>query len=167
MTSIEKRDKPGRPLDMSQLLAVFFKDKKWHNRLELHSVFNFWDKTVGSEISAVAQPSLIRTNVLWVKVADSVWMQQLHLQKMLLLEKINQRLSGAKFTDIHFQLDSSLKGPPKGPTVKPQEPKPVIDKNREREFDNLIGSLKDEEIKASLKSLWLKLQEKRRPKIEE
>ena len=158
MTSIEKRDNPGSPVEMNQLLAVFFKDKKWRNRLELHGVFNFWDKTVGSEISAIAQPSLIRGNVLWVKVADSVWMQQLHLQKMLLLEKINQRLSGAKFTDIHFQLDSSLKGPSKGPTAKPQEPKPVVDKNREREFDNLIGSLKDEEIKASLKSLWLKLQ---------
>ena len=91
----------------------------------------------------------------------------MHLQKMLLLEKINQRLSGAKFTDIHFQLDSSLKGPQKSGTAKPQEPKPVVDKNREREFDNLIGSLKDEEVKASLKSLWLKLQGKRRPKTEE
>ncbi len=167
MTSIEKRDNPGSPVEMNQLLAVFFKDKKWRNRLELHGVFNFWDKTVGSEISAIAQPSLIRGNVLWVKVADSVWMQQLHLQKMLLLEKINQRLSGAKFTDIHFQLDSSLKGPPKDGTAKPLEPKPVVDKNREREFDNLIGSLKDEEIKASLKSLWLKLEGRRRPKIED
>lgn len=161
MTGIEKRDNPGSPVDMNQLLTVFFKDKKWRNRLELHGVFGFWDKTVGREISAIAQPSLIRSNVLWVKVADSVWMQQLHLQKMLLLEKINQRLSGPKFADIHFQLDSSLKGPAKVPTAKPQEPRPVIDKSREREFDNLIGSLKDEEIKASLKSLWLKLQEKR------
>ena len=167
MTGIEKRDNPGSPVDMNQLLTVFFKDKKWRDRLELHGVFDFWDKTVGSEIGAIAQPSLIRGNVLWVKVADSVWMQQLHLQKMLLLEKINQRLSGAKFTDIHFQLDSSLKGPPKEGTAKPQEPKPVVDKNREREFDNLIGSLKDEEVKASLKSLWLKLQGKRRPEIEE
>ena len=161
MVSFKERNSPAGPVDMHQLLHTVFKDKKWRNRLELHAVFNFWEKTVGSDIAAIAQPSLIRGNVLWVRVADSVWMQQLHLQKMLLLEKLNQHLPGAKLADIHLQLDSSLKQPPKAPTRKPPKPPLAPDKEKEKEFDNLIGSLKDEAIKGSLKSLWIKLQERR------
>ena len=167
MVSFEKCNSPGGPVDMHQLLHTVFKDKKWRNRLELHAVFDFWEKTVGSDIAAIAQPSLIRGNVLWVRVADSVWMQQLHLQKMLLLEKLNQRLPGAKLTDIHLQLDSSLKQPPKTLTRKPPKPALVPDKVKEQEFDNLIDSLKDEAIKGSLKSLWIKLQERRGQKTED
>ena len=166
MTSYE-RHKSSSPVDMHQLLDTVFKDKQWSNKLELHAVFKFWDNTVGSEIAAIAQPSLIRGNVLWVKVADSVWMQQLHLQKILLLDKINQRLPGAKLTDIHLQLDSSLKQPVTTASPKPIQPAPPPDKEREHEFDNLIGSLKDQTLKDSLKSLWLKLQEKRGQETED
>jgi predicted nucleic acid-binding Zn ribbon protein len=167
MTSAVKRNNPGSPVPMNQLLAAFLDNKKWRNRLELHAVFKFWDATVGKEIAAVAQPSLIRGSTLWIKVADSVWMQQLHMQKMLLLEKINLQLPGAKLSDIHLQLDCSLKEPPKNVKAKPRQSKPIVDKNREQEFDHLIDSLENDEIKASLKSLWLKLQERRRLKTED
>jgi len=161
MTSAVKRNNPGSPVPMNQLLAAFLDNKKWRNRLELHAVFKFWDATVGKEIAAVAQPSLIRGSTLWIKVADSVWMQQLHMQKMLLLEKINLQLPGAKLSDIHLQLDCSLKEPPKDVKANPRQSKPIVDKNREQKFDHLIDSLENDEIKASLKSLWLKLQKKR------
>jgi hypothetical protein len=162
MASGVKKNKPGSPVPISQLLTAFLEHKKWHNRLELHAVFMFWNDTVGKEIAAVAQPSLIRGNTLWVKVADSVWMQQLQLQKMLLLDKINQQLSGAKLSDIHLQLDISLHKPPKEDKTKPQQSKPAIDKKKEQEFDHLIDALENDAIKASLKSLWLKLQERGR-----
>ena len=161
MASAEKRNKSAKPVALNKLLAAFVDNKKWRSRLELHAVFKFWDGTVGEEIAAIAQPSLVRGSVLWVKVADSVWMQQLHMQKMLLLEKINQQLPGAKLSDIHLQLDSTLKAPDKHSEEKPLPKKLAPDKKKEQEFDHLIDSLKDEEIKASLKSLWVKLQERR------
>jgi hypothetical protein len=87
-------------------------------------------------------------------------MQQLHLQKMLLLEKINRQLDGEKLSDIHFQLDSSLSVPPEPETEKP---KPVfLDKKQEQEFDQLISSLENDALRASLKSLWVKMHTKGR-----
>jgi hypothetical protein len=83
---------------------------------------------------------------------------------MLLLEKINQQLPGAKLSDIHLQLDSTLANTRKRPEEKPHKLKLVPDKKKEQEFDHLIGSLENDEIKASLKSLWLKLQERRNEK---
>jgi len=148
-----------RPVKISRLLSSVFEHKKWRSKLELHRVFQFWDSVVGKEIAAVAQPSLIRGHVLWVKVADSVWMQHLHLQKMLLLEKINQNLHEEKIIDMHFQLNSSLTPQPKPEST---ESKPVYpDKKKEQEFDKLISSLDNDELKVSLKSLWIKMQTNR------
>lgn len=157
--SSSKQDK-HQPEEISRLLSSVFENRKWHSKLELHKVFEFWHKTVGKDIAAVAQPSFIRGHVLWVKVKDSIWMQQLHFQKILMLEKINEQLSGEKFSDIHFQLDSSLPAQPE-PEPDTATHKPVlIDKKKEQEFDKIIGSLENDDLKASLKSLWVKMQTK-------
>lgn len=147
-----------KPVEISRLLSAVFENRKWRSKLELHRVFEFWNRTVGKEIAAVAQPSLIRGHVLWVKVKDSIWMQQLHLQKMLLLENINKQLDGEKLSDIHLQLDSSLSTPPE-PESKKSKPV-LLDKKQEQEFDKLINFLENDELKASLKSLWVTMKTK-------
>jgi predicted nucleic acid-binding Zn ribbon protein len=148
-----------KPVEISRLLSSVFENKKWRRKLELHRVFEFWDKTVGKEIAAVARPSLIRSTVLWVKVKDSIWMQQLHLQKILLLEKINSQLDTEQLTDIHFQLDSSLQAPSE--PVHEKKSKPVLlDKKQEQEFDKIISTLENDDLKASLKNLWVKMKTK-------
>ncbi|NOQ67473.1 MAG: DUF721 domain-containing protein [Desulfobacterales bacterium] len=147
-----------KPVEISRLLSTVFENRKWRSKLELHRVFEFWNKTVGKEIAAVAQPYLIRGHVLWVKVRDSIWMQQLHFQKMLLLENINKQLVNEKFSDIHFQLDSSLSAPME-PETKKQKPV-FLDKKQEQEFDKLISPLENDDLKASLKGLWVKMQTK-------
>ena len=158
MISLKQNNDAKKPVEISRLLSTVFEQKKWRSKLELHRVFEFWNSTVGKEVAAVAQPSLVRGHVLWVKVTDSIWMQQLHLQKMLLLEKINKQLHKEKITDIHFQLDSSLPIPPEPQNKKP---KPVfLDKKEEQKFDKLIGFLENDDLKASLKSLWLKMHTK-------
>lgn len=159
MRYASQKSEGKRPVEIRRLLSAVFENMKWRSKLEQHRVFEFWNTMVGREIATVAQPSLIRGQVLWVKVKDSVWMQQLHLQKVLLLQKINQQLVGEKITDIHFQLNSSLDPPQLEP--ERQVTKSVhLDKNKEQEFDRLISSLDNDELKASLKSLWVKIQTK-------
>ena len=158
MTSPRQSNAANRPVEISRLLATVFERKKWRSKLELHRIFQFWNTTVGKEIAAVAQPAIIRGHVLWVKVADSVWMQQLHLQKMLLLQKINRQLHEEKISDIHFQLNSSLAPPPELEHAKSKQV--FLDKKKEQEFDKLISSLDNVELKTSLKSLWVKMQMK-------
>ena len=158
MTAPSQSNDSRKPVDIRQLLSSVFESRKWRGKLELHRVFEFWNSTVGKDIAAIAQPSLVRGRVLWVKVTDPIWMQQLHLQKILLLEKINKQLLGVSFSDIHLQLNSSLSVPPEPENIKS---KPVIiDKKKEQEFDRLISSLEGDELKASLKSLWIRLHTK-------
>jgi predicted nucleic acid-binding Zn ribbon protein len=158
MAGTGKSNDSNRPVQIRRLLASVFENRQWRSKLELHRVFEFWDSTVGKEIAAIARPSLFRGNVLWVKVADSVWMQHLHLQKILLMDKINQQLHHEKISDIRFQLNSSITPPPE---PEPKQDKPVIlDRKKEQEFDKLISSLDNDDLKASLKRLWVKMQTK-------
>jgi predicted nucleic acid-binding Zn ribbon protein len=146
-------------MEISRLLSGVAEDKKWRSKLELHRVFELWQAIVGPAIGAVAQPSLIRDHILWIKVTDSIWMQQLHLQKLLLLEKINKQLHAEKFTDIHFQLDSTL-SPPPAPRIEKKTKAVLLNKKEEQEFDRLISSLKNEDLRKSLKSLWVTMKTK-------
>ena len=161
MADTRQGKRPDGPVAIGRLLGAVFADKKWKSRLELHRVFEFWNAVVGREIAAVAQPSVIRGHILWVRVTEPVWMQQLHLQKTLLLEKINQHLRGEEISDIRFQLNSSL--PPSQPEPESRQPRPLlIDRKKEQAFDRLVSSLDNEDLKISLKSLWLRMQTKSR-----
>jgi hypothetical protein len=146
----------SKPTPIRTLLASLIADKGWEGRVELHKVFSFWDELLGADIARQAQPHVIRKGVLWVRVSDSVWMQQLHLLKEMILAKINSRLKKNKLTDLRFQLDSSLgidgdsggrraPPPPTGPSARQQE-----------EFEALLDSIHDEEMKAAIRKCWLK-----------
>ena len=146
---------------ISNLLNEVFRKKGWGKRLGLHAVFHLWDKVVGKEVAGRAQPHVIRGTVLWVKVSDSIWMQQLHLQKSALLDKLNQRLKGGDLSDIRFQLDASLGKDQETSVPAAQVSSEGPDPQLEEEFDKMISSLADEAIRKELKELWLKYNSKR------
>lgn len=148
--------------DIAKVLSGMFRERGWDRRLGLHAVFHFWDEVVGSAVALQARPSLIRGKVLWVSVSDSVWMQQLHLQKPSLLERINQRLEGETISDIRFQLDLSL-GKQEETRGAPPEKSNTVDPARQRDFERMADALGNNEAKRTLKRLWLKSQKKSRP----
>lgn len=150
---------------IDSLLADLFRKKQWDKRLGLHAVFEKWPEIVGGEIAWRAQPHLIRGTVLWVTVSDSVWMQQLHLQKVQLLANINRSLPGdEKISDLRFQLDARLdrerQEEEKAP--EPQPPKP-IDPEEKRAFERLLSGIPEEETRKRLLSLWIKSHQRPEP----
>ena len=145
-----------QPVLLGTLLANMFRDKRWDTRRELHRVFLFWEQAVGPDISCQAQPHLIKNTTLWVQVRDPIWMQQLHLQKMLLLERLNQRLTKAQLTDIRFTINANLKTMAPEPETRSRDLplKKEIDPQKKQEGERLVAGLKNDEIRAALQSLW-------------
>jgi hypothetical protein len=147
-----------KTIKIDNLLKDLFRKKQWEVKLELYSVFETWPQLVGDVIAARTCPHLIRGTVLWVNVSDSVWMQQLHLQKMELLDKINCSLPGKeKISDIRFQLNTSA-GQQKvagNHNEKKVELRPV-DPDELKSFQRLVSSIGDDEIKGRLLRLWTK-----------
>jgi hypothetical protein len=109
---------------------------------------------VGPDIGARAQPVFIRGRTLWVEVTDSIWMQQLHLQKMLLLELLNSKLEGPTLADIRFALNPELnKGAGIIPHRKATRP---VDLEKLAAFEKDLAMVQDEGIKEALRRLWKK-----------
>jgi hypothetical protein len=156
------------PAELGSLLSSILTQKHWQQRLQIHQVFVFWDELVGPEIARQAQPQVIRGDVLWVAVSSSIWMQQLQYERYHLLELINARLGVADhkagrgdreatslaLSDLKFQLDPGL-----GRIAASEAETPVagttVDHEQFAEFSASLNSIPDQEIRESMKRLWL------------
>ncbi|NOX25097.1 MAG: DUF721 domain-containing protein [Deltaproteobacteria bacterium] len=160
--------------DLGSLIVGVCREKNWQWRLGLHQVFLFWDEVVGAEIAAHAQPEVIKRDVLWLRVSDSVWMQQLQFEKMPVLEKINDRLAGfetgkfadngtkpLKISDLRFAVSRTALAAEKGLEERAPAAPAVVDADRLAEFDQLIAGVSDPQVKESMRRLWL-ITEKRK-----
>ncbi|MEA2085110.1 MAG: DUF721 domain-containing protein [Thermodesulfobacteriota bacterium] len=150
----------GKSTQIGALLAEIIRKRNWRRRIGLHQVFDFWEEIVEKDAAAMSRPFLIRGTVLWVNVSDSAWMQQLHFQKADLLDRINSRLADEEITDIRFKLDMSL-GRPENEKHQISENRKTFAPDREqtRKFEAMFASLKDEELRGTIKRLWRKFKE--------
>ncbi|MFA7383421.1 MAG: DUF721 domain-containing protein [Desulfurivibrionaceae bacterium] len=149
---------PEKIIRIDALFSELFKKRQWDKRLALHAVFRNWPQVVGPELAERTAPQVIRGTVLWVAVSDSVWMQQLHLQKQALLEHINASLRGnAKISDVRFQIDATL-GEEKvvAENPSPVAPPPPIDPEEQKGFERMIAAIGDAGLRTRLLALWRK-----------
>ena len=154
--------KKNKMIGIASLLDSIIESRKWRSNLKRQGIFEFWEKAVGKDISTNAQPKVIRGNVLWVDVTDSVWMQQLHLMKEHLRQVLNDRLGEEEIKDIRFNLVSRLK-PVLAPKKK-EKSKAVISKpdpEKLAKFEKMIGAIEDEEARNSFRKLWLIQQDRK------
>ncbi len=160
--------KSNTPSDLGSLLASVLKQKDWQRRLRLHQVFLFWDEVVGSEIARHAQPQVIKGDVLWLTVSDSIWMQQLQFERYHLLELLNARLgegghsagngrgdgAALRLSDLKFKLDPSY-GRRQQPVRLQKAFVQEIDHEQFAQFSMSLNSIDDLETRESMKRLWL------------
>ena len=152
--------KSKKPENIGDLLGGLFQQRNWQGRFRMHALFSFWDEVVGEDIAIRAQPDLIRGTVLWLRVSDSIWMQQLHLSKNLLMEKVNARLGESKITDIRFRIDPTLGKP--APVAEPEPAPEPVDPERLKKAEAMFASLADKELQQTLRRLWIKTETRRR-----
>lgn len=152
----------SNPFPLRRLLDDMIKQKHWSKKIKQHTVFELWPEVVGKDIAQRTCPYVIRGSILWVRVSDSVWMQQLHLQKPLILEKINNRLKGAVISDLRFQVDSNLDGVDTDYSEKPVAVEAEEDPAEGEGFDAMLQSVTDDrEVQEAVKKCWERLRRAR------
>jgi hypothetical protein len=125
-------------------------------RLGEYGVWPIWNETVGETIARNAQPEKIRQGTLFVKVSNSVWMQQLQYMKDTIAEKLNQALGKEVVKNIFFVLGNVEAKVPetKTPEAKtsplqspaPSEPPSKLD-------EETLNSIEDPDIRRALRRL--------------
>jgi hypothetical protein len=130
-------------------------------RLGEYGVWPIWNEAVGDTIARNAQPEKIRQGTLFVKVSSPVWMQQLQYLKDTIADKINQTLGKEVVKNIFFVIGKveAKTAAPAGETAEPPLLSPPPSKLDEEE---MLGSIKDPEIRRALKKLFTASTRKRR-----
>lgn len=86
------------------LLKSTLKKLNLEESFEVYPIWKKWKQIVGPAIASKTEPSHIRGKTLIVSVKNSVWMNELELQKKNLLNKINSLNTESPVEEIRFRI---------------------------------------------------------------
>ncbi|HEY3302223.1 MAG TPA: DUF721 domain-containing protein [Candidatus Binatia bacterium] len=154
---MEKHD----PIEkLGQVLDKSLKRLDPTGRLGEYGVWPIWNEAVGDTIARNAQPEKIRQGTLFVKVSSPVWMQQLQYLKDTIADKINQTLGKEVVKNIFF-VTGKVEAKAAAQTNEAPEPSPPSASPSKLD-EEMLGSIKDPEIRRALKKLFTASSRKRR-----
>jgi hypothetical protein len=156
---MRRRTHAGKIESLGDVLGKILKKRKISLNLPLDRSLNpedkritaAWHKAVGARIAAHASPEKLQRGTLFVKVSDSVWMQQLHFLKQDILGKINPLPDGTAVKNIHFSL-GKMPAPPAGNESPPVVPYSLKARDRKM-IDENTASIADPELKDILQKV--------------
>ena len=96
----------------SSAVDGFFQSQELLAALRPHMAKARWAEVVGSQVAAVTQVEAVRDGVLFVRVKNSVWANELSLLKDDMLRRLNLALGGRILTDIHFKASGLARNKP-------------------------------------------------------
>jgi hypothetical protein len=148
---------------LGQVLDKSLKRLDPTGRLGEYGVWPIWNEAVGDTVARNAQPEKIRQGTLFVKVTSPVWMQQLQYLKDTIADKINQALGREVVKNIFFVIGKVE--PPPGAAIEKSEPSPAAappSNLAKPDEEEILGAIKDPEIRRALKRLFAANARKRR-----
>ena len=90
--------------NIGTILLSSFRKNYLENKLNEAKIFVEYETIVGEKIAAISKPTFMQNGTLFIGVANHIWMHQLYMLKLELLEKINSHLTNALVKDIKFQI---------------------------------------------------------------
>jgi hypothetical protein len=98
--SAQRNDTPWSATQtvVGAVLAKIASPARWRQ----YAVWKVWDEVVGPAVARKAKPSRIQNGKLFVTVSNSAYMQELQFSKMLIRQKLNQKLGEGAVSDIFF-----------------------------------------------------------------
>ncbi len=91
-----------KPTRVSAVAASAFKAIHAENELSKYAGLPRWKDVIGPDLSLVTHPEKIVRNILYVKVPDTVWAQELTMRKGEILRRLFEKQFGPPLDDIVF-----------------------------------------------------------------
>ena len=83
-------------------ITRLFKSMGMAEEMEQHMPLAFWDVSVGKEVSRHTEPQKITDGILFVKVKDAVWRNELTYLKHEIMQKLNAHVGKNAIKEIKF-----------------------------------------------------------------
>ena len=155
---------------IDEILARALRKRHVPFRLEDRRLSEVWGKAVGPQIASQSRPEHLRREILLVKVANSVWMQQLHFLKEEIIGKVNMVMGKPSVKDIRFVIGQLPASPDQGnePGFRTLLSGPLKERDKKM-MDTCLDSLADQELKEIIRRVmtkeitWRRYRERKAP----
>jgi len=141
--------KNSKPAAMGAILSGALGTLERTDKSELLVLAPLWRQAVGERIAAQAQPGYVRGNVLWVRAANSVWVQELSFMKSMLLERLNAGLRASRLADLRFYVD----GQTRGRRSEPLRPPARLSAAEDEKIRDHSRAIQDSEVRRAFQDL--------------
>lgn len=91
-----------RPSAVSSVVASTLSRIRADKEVDKYLSLQRWPDVVGESLAQVTQPEKIVRNVLYVRVPDNIWVQELSMRKGELLKRLFDQRFGPPLDDIVF-----------------------------------------------------------------
>lgn len=102
------------PQPFGRLVGGIARERGWQPQIAEGTLFGMWPQIVGPDISAHAQPTTLRDNVLHVQAESTAWATQLRYVQAQILAKIAASIGDGVVTSLRIT-------GPKGPSWRKGE----------------------------------------------
>ena len=148
---MRRRKGSSFPRLIGDILPETLRRKSIHLPMKDRRLIEAWNRAVGPQIGAKAQPDRLRDDVLYVRVSTSVWMHELQFMKQDIIEKLNGILGAAAVSQIRFFI-GDVEAPPEKPSprIAPVDASDL--RADERDYiDSALAGVADPELRKILR----------------
>ena len=130
----------------AQVLDDLIDRLAFRERLREHAVWNVWAEVVGPLLASRTEPLRIEDGKLFVRVANSTWMQELQFLKDEIRNRLNHRLGAQIVREIFLVMGA-------GKRHKRKDPDPKSHPVDESAIGALVPAIGHPEIEAAVRRL--------------
>jgi hypothetical protein len=143
-----------KPSPLGEILKIHCSRMGLSRRMNEQRLLGAWAEAVGEGVAERTQPMRIENGVLFLKVTNSVWMQQLQFMKELIIKKLHEKTGIDWVQDLRFYMGEvgDLVQGEERQSVKRDLPPPS-----ESDMENIarqVSGVRDPEMKKILSELY-------------
>lgn len=95
------------PKHIGEIIDSYFRNRHWDQRMNGYPILESWEKIVPQKIATNTKPIKIQNNILFVRVKNHVWANEIKIKKGELLYRINKTKQENFIKDIIIRIDTN------------------------------------------------------------
>jgi predicted nucleic acid-binding Zn ribbon protein len=143
---------------LSDIISRLMKQEGYERRSPQGPIFERWSEVVGDPLAEKSCPVLVRKGTLVVQVTDSVWMQELQMEKPTILERIGQLVGEGEVLDIRWTIwgDAPVRRSRRKAVPSVKTPSRPLTLEEQAWIQAVSAQVEDSDLQEQLKRLLIK-----------
>ncbi len=138
---------------ITNVLEKTFKNLGVKSKIKKEMVHFYWKEVVGPNIASQTESAYLKDGILFVRVENSMWSQQLSFLKQSLINKLNHKLGSHIVKDIYFQVGLVMEDVEKIQVDYTELNKVELNKDQLEKIEEIANEVKDEKIREKVKNI--------------